>query len=83
MAERAIRYIADVVNDCGLNVAAQDPRISEVASALCLARTGVELDGHDLAHRLGDVAEFYGLDPDAIQAILHQNEPTLAEEWMP
>jgi hypothetical protein len=76
-----MRDLARVVNDFDVaGLAAEDPRTSDVASALCLARTGVEFDSHELAHQLGDVAELYGLDPDALQKILHQLEPTLAEE---
>jgi hypothetical protein len=82
MAERLMQYLEKVVDECGFEAAVQDPRTSDVASALCLVRTGIEFDEHDLAEQLGDVADFYGLDPDEMQAILHQHEPTLSKEWI-
>lgn len=72
-----MQYLAEVVDQCGFNAAVHDPRTSEVAAALCLARTGVEFDSGALADQLGGVADFYGLDPDHIQAILQQHEPSL------
>lgn len=82
MSEKSMRYFEQVVNECSFEAAAGDPRTSDVASALCLARAGVEFDGLELADRLGSVAEFYHLGPDDMQAILQRHEPKLAEDWM-
>lgn len=59
---------------------AHDSRISEAASALVLARTGVILSDEAimiLADNLSMVADEHALTPEELQAALIHNEPQL------
>ena len=55
--------------------------IREMATALVLARTGVEFDDGVLEGLCGNVAavaEEFGWSPERVQEILEMHEPTLA-----
>lgn len=59
---------------------AVDPRVSEVASLIMLAQTGVVIpttDTYRAAERLTLFAEEHGLQPEDVQAAIFHNEPTL------
>src|SRR5438270_6617115 len=61
-----------------------DTRVTEAASLLVLAQAHLEVtdDSYDaMIHRLADVSELLGASPEALQAALHTNEPSLAQSW--
>lgn len=59
---------------------ADDRRISEAASMLMLAQSGVVLNDETIARmaeNLGSMADEYGLAPEEVQVALRHNEPSL------
>ena len=59
---------------------AVDPRISEVASLIMIAQTGVGIplsDTHQAVERLTLFAEEHDLQPEDVQAAIFHSEPRL------
>ena len=59
---------------------AADTRISESASMLVLAQSGVQFSDDaigSMTHQLSLLADEYGLDPEDVQSAIFHNEPTL------